>query len=387
MQKLTHPPAAPEMAVTTPPAAEGEPPAEDYATQKQKLEFDSGEQPVSFGDFGAPVTEITETAEEEEEEEYEEEEEEAEETVPRIGESPYASAGLEEIERTEKKPEAAAPPVESAAPTPAPEPAPETPQWGGIETPPRQPAPDEPPIPVKFESSEPLEIVREEAPPPPALAEPGPLPELAVSAQEFIEAATPAMAVTRSEFDDTKIMEPVPRAEIEAAARRAEERARRAAEAATAEAPVSPVLEEMGLAPPEPESAPPPEALQVEEAAAPPALAGAPALGYSALPTPFVKEAAIPPPPEPASPAVSTAEPEASTVILSSALRSDVYPRPMFTGNTDALARPRVDEGLVDAVADRVIEKIQGGILNKLTKDILRPIIEALIAQELDKKP
>jgi hypothetical protein len=287
------------------------------------------------------------------------------------------------------------------------EPEPPTPQYGGIEVPMKEPSPDEPPIPVSFSSSsEELEIVRDEAmAAAPSYANAAPPPELALTPQEYMESSPPPAApvITKSHFDDTAIMPPISQEELAAAARRAEERARAAREAEAAAAVAhSPVLEEMGLVPPAPEPAAPVVEVSdrqvsnfgvpaMSEFGAPPAVAGAASLGYSALTSPPAEESRLPepePPPPPPPPSWTpspAAQADTSTMVVPSAAPEKL--RPMFTGNTDALARPRVDEALVDAVADRVIEKMQGGMMNKLTKDILRPIIEALIAQELDKRP
>ena len=393
MQQLTHGAAVQEMGVAPPIVIEET--VEEPTMARKPLEFEAGEQPVAFEGFGTPVAEIR--AEEEEEGEEEEEEGEEEEEVAEVGESAFASGGFDQIETARSG--AAEPagvteyaaPTETMPPAPAIEEQPAAPQYGGIEVPPREPAPDEPPIAVSFEpSSEELEIVREETA---SSASPyvstAPPPELASSTQEFMDAAVPASEITRSSFDDTAIMEAVKPEEIAAAARRAEERARTAAEAAvqeTVEEIPSASFSEVKEMPVSEFGVP-----SMAEAAAPAAIAGAAAIGYSALSTPpaEVEEAPARPPLEwikaPPPPA-EEAEPESSTVFVAPA-EAAAQPRPMFTGKTDALSRPHVDEGLVDAVADRVIEKIHGGILNKLTKDILRPIIEALIAQELDKKP
>jgi len=422
MRKLTRP--TQEMAVPSP--APVEETVEEPSPGPKRMEFDAGQQPVSFEGFGTPIAEIhTEEAGETEEEDEDEEEEAA----PSLGESAFATAGFDELEP------ASAPPPPAAAEAPASSPSaytsdekPETPNWGGVESPAREPAPDEPPLAVSFESSsEELEIVRDE---PQASQSPyvdtAPVSELASSAQEFMDSlapstpAEPAPAIpppVRSSFDDTAIMEPVKPEELAAAARRAEERARQAAMEAARELNVAPVNFDAVV--PEPAPAPPmefapaplpapekpPGAVQevaelpvsdfgmpaMAEAAAPAVIAGAAAIGYSALHAPPAEEVQTnPPAPDlswtrtstPPEEPEETAPEEAdtSTVIAPSRLR------PMLTGDTDALARPHVDEALVDAVADRVIEKVQGGILNKLTKDILRPIIEALIAQELDKR-
>jgi CheY-like chemotaxis protein len=393
MQQITRGGAAQEMAV--PPPIVIEETVEELTMARKPLEFAAGEQPVAFDGFGTPVAEIR--AEEEEGESEEEEEGEEEEEAAEVGESAFASGGFDQIETAPSGvaepagvPEYAAP-TEAVPPAPAIEEQPGPPQYGGIEVPPREPAPDEPPIAVTFESSsEELEIVREETPSGvSSYVSEAPPQELASSAQEFMDATVPPSEITRSSFDDTAIMEAVKPEEIAAAARRAEERARAAAETAvqeTVEEIPSGSFSEVKEMPASEFGVP-----SMTEAAAPAAVAGAAAIGYSALSTPpaEVPEPLARPPLEwikaPPPPAEEIA-PESSTV-FAAPMEPAAPERPMFTGKTDALSRPHVDEELVEAVADRVLEQIQGGILDKLTKDILRPIIEALIAQELDKKP
>lgn len=402
MKKLTS--AKPtEMAVPVAPEAE---PAEDYAVRPQRLEFGEGEQPVAFEELAeGKIAEVEEEGAEEEEEETEEE-------------SDFRPSGFADLEVPSVAAAEAAPPQKEAELEVEAE-APETPQWGGIETPPREPAPDEPPIPVSFPStSEELEVVREE-PTASSYVESGPLPELASSAAEFMEAGAPLAPAVEPEISTLPAAE-LGVAELEAPAPApAYEMIPHAEEIPTPE-PVSAPAPELSTAIEEisPMAAKAPEPSPVAGYVLPPPIRrpvievsdrpvedfGVPSFEVAAAPAvieppaPIVEEppshfeeaparmaAAM------AAPAQVAAPPPAAPLEVSEAefIPAEEHKpalRPMFTGNTDALARPRVDEALVDAIADKVIAKMQGGMLDKITSGVLRPIIEALIAQELDKK-
>jgi len=152
-----------EMGMAEPPAAPPEPVPEmpGFETHEPRIEIKEGEQPLAFGEMLGTTPE--------------------EEPKPKVVEpEKFVASSIASLE---------APAVEEAA-EPA---APETPQWGGIESPPREPAPEEPPIKVEFGEPEPMELVTDEAT---AAAGPSleiaPPPDLATSATEFMEAAKEA---------------------------------------------------------------------------------------------------------------------------------------------------------------------------------------------------
>jgi CheY-like chemotaxis protein len=410
MRALTQGRAAPELAVSPPPGPE--PPVEDYAVRPQRLEFAETEQPVAFAEdlIATPPAAAL-----------------AGESRPVAEEKVFRASSLGEEEPPVAAPEAeveveTGEPAEASASSAY---SAEAPVWGGIEAAPREPAPDEPPIAVSFESAaaEELEIVREE-PFTSAYADISPPPELVTSAAEFLAEPPPPIAASIPTAEDWVPAEPAPAPSAEAPPAEAISAPPAASELPPPEISLPPAPEPPAFSPAFaqvpleiPETPPPVPPGAVEEvAAAPieslgtpsfaevsttlapsPELAAAEAAAYAAPPLPEVvpQEIALPEAPSaPPEPVVEMAAPEVapSSAAVEApappppAVEEAPRPRPMFTGDTDALSRPKVDEALVNAVANRVVQKIQGGILDKLTKDILRPIIEALIAQELDKK-
>jgi CheY-like chemotaxis protein len=344
MKRLTH------KGVEEFPAPEPEP--EEYAVRPARIEFEEGTEPAAFSEMLAPPTETEEEgpkAVEEEKpraeaggfrasavpdiefvgEEEEEEKEAAEAPAPAAAEAPSWGA----LEMTPEEPARAAP--EEAAPA-----EPEAPQWGGIEAPPREPSPDEPPIKVEFAGAEPLELVTEESPAEgPTVAAAGPVPELATSATEFMEMA------------------------------------------AGAGEPSAPVVEEAFSIP------------IMEEIAAPPIAAAAvpPPAVEAAEPTPSLKEiiseAMRAPEPIPLQPLPVEIPAGARPVEISPEAAAIVSEAPAYTGDTDAFARPHMDPAAVDAIVEKVIARLQKGVLDQITRDILRPIVEALVAREMERKP
>ncbi|MCL4523337.1 MAG: response regulator [Acidobacteria bacterium] len=330
---------------TKPP--EPEPEIEEFATRPARVEFGESSEGMSFGELlEAPAEteapKVIEKGPKPEAEgfrassvpdiefagEKEEEEEEASQPSgpPAAAEAPPWGAAMH------AETEAAA--TEAAAP-------PETPQWGGIEVPAKEPSPEEPPIKVEFEPSEPMELVLDEAEAPAeSHVEAGPLPELASTPDEFMSAAASSAAPPAT----------APKPEAPAATAKAPEFA--------AEPFSIPSMEEVAAPPAAVEPAPPPEPPPV--AAVEPPRAPAPM-----IPPPMeIPRIMRPPEPEPPAPA---------------------QPAP-FTGNTDAFARPHVNPADVDAIVEKVIARLQKGVLDQITRDILRPIIEALVAREIQNK-
>lgn len=357
-----------------------EPEPEVFEVRPQRLEFGAKDEPVAFaGSFEAPA----EIEAEEEEGEAETEEEEEEEAAP----SGFRASSVADVEF--EREEKIAPAPEPAAPVP--EEIPEPMQTGGIEVPPRQPAPDEPPIAVSFGGGgEELEIVRDE--PAAATFEARPLEDLATSPLDFmppapISEAAPAAPPAAAEFAPPPSEFSVARAEIPAPVAEAPPPADFQAppfeERSVSAQPVE-EAEEMGAPPMEPLPAAPISAAQE------PRLEPAPSFALeepAVQMTPPPPVTVVPPPPIPG-PVAAPPAPEPVFVAPATVAAPSTPPpaRGYATGDTDAFGRPKADRELVEAVADRVIEKLQGGLLDKLTRDILRPIIEALIAQELARK-
>jgi CheY-like chemotaxis protein len=307
---------------------EAQPEPEEFSTRPARVEFGAGSEALSFGELLEAPTEpegpkVVETE------------------SPQSDDSGFRASSVPEIEfageqvkehGTEESAPAAAPEapswgaMDSAAEekelsaTPAETAAPEAPQWGGIEVPAKEPSPDEPPIKVEFDSAEPIELVTEESTPPSVShVDAGPLPELASSPDEFLASGSAA-------------------APAEAAA--ASER--------EVEAFSIPAMEEVVAAPATEEPTPPPEPAPVYEAAAEPEQVNPPSLE------------------------------------MDSTAAAAVAAAPAYTGNTDAFGRAaHMNAADMEAIVERVIARLQKGVLDQITRDILRPIIEALVAREV----
>ncbi len=345
-----------------PAAAEPEPEAEEYAGRPARIEFGEGSDAMAFGELMEAPTE--------------KEGPKVVEEGPRAEASGFRASSVPDIEFAGARQEEEEEVSEATAPPAAPEarswgamdsareespvdeapaeaaPPPETPQWGGIEVPAKEPSPDEPPIKVEFDSSEPMELVTEESSAPaPSLVDSGPLPDLATSPDEFISAASSPAAPEASQ-----------------------------------EAPAMDV-------PPPPE---PP--------AAQPSREGVSELAVDSFSIPSMEEIApmvrkelLPPSPPP----VAAAEPpRAPQQVVPPHIEIPMIARPFdstpatpvqsapvgFTGNTDAFERPHVNPLDVEAIVEKVIARLQHGVLDQITRDILRPIVEALVAREIENK-
>ncbi|MBI1738644.1 MAG: response regulator [Acidobacteria bacterium] len=323
--------------------AEAQPEVEEFATRPARVEFGEGSEALSFGELletpaGPEEPKVVEEAPRPEASGFrassvpdiefagkqgqEEEEEVSEEPAPPVApQAPSWGAMDSAAEETE----VAAASAQAAAP-------PETPQWGGIEVPAKEPSPDEPPIKVEFEPSEPMELVIDEIPAPAtSIVDAGPLPELASSPDDFMSAASSPAAPAE-----------VPKMEA---------------------APFSiPDMEEL--------AAPP----VAEEPILPPAPEPPP---VAAVEPPRKPAQIIPPPvefPRIARPLDMDSSGAAAAV-------------PGFTGNTDAFGRPaHMNPAQMDAIVEKVIARLQKGVLDQITRDILRPIVEALVAREVENK-
>jgi CheY-like chemotaxis protein len=335
--------------------ADTQPEAEEFSTRPARVEFGAGSEALTFGELMETPAEAEKPKAGEEEGPRPEADGFRASSVPEIQ---FAGKQEEELEVSE---EATAPPAKSwgamasttkesdvsaaASETPAPE----TPQWGGIEVPAKEPSPDEPPIKVEFDSSEPLELITDEdREPAESIVDAGPLPELASSPEEFITAA-PAPAVP---------LDVAPAAEAPAAAPRAEVSRMEVQ-------PFSiPAMEEV-------------TARSVVEKPTPP-----PAPGPPRVP-------AVVPPSEPAQIVPPSLEiPRiARPLEIDTAAAAAIAAAPALTGNTDAFGRPaHVNAADMDAIVEKVIARLQKNVLDQITRDILRPIVEALVAREVENK-
>jgi CheY-like chemotaxis protein len=315
--------------------ADTQPEVEEFSTRPARVEFGAGSEALSFG-------ELMETPAEPEKPKA------AEEEGPRPEADGFRASSIPEIQfagehdEEEEVSEEAAPPVapswgamdsaakESEVPAATTETAaPETPQWGGIEVPAKEPSPDEPPIKVEFESSEPIELITEEsAAPAPSIVDAGPLPELASSPDEFIAEAAPRAEISKMEVQPFSIpaMEEV----------------------------AAPLVVERFAPPPAPEP--------------PPVSAVAPSRAPAQIVPPPLEIPRIARPLEGESPAPAAAAPG-------------------FTGDTDAFGRPaHINAADMDAIVEKVIARLQKSVLDQITRDILRPIVEALVAREVESK-
>ena len=332
------------------------PESEEFATRPARVEFGEGSEGMSFG-------ELLESPSEPEGPKVVETE------GPQSIESGFRASSIPDIEfagepaketlSEEPAPAAAAeapawgamdssPEVNQAAAHPVEEAAPETPQWGGIEVPAKEPSPDEPPIKVEFEPSEPIELVTEEsAIPAESHVEAGPLPELAASPDEFLTASS-------SVAPDYAASEP------------------QSVAASPAHAEVSQMQVEPFSIPPMEEIPAPPNAKDLAPAAvpAPPSIAAF---------EPASAPAQINPP---ALEMPRTARP----LEIDTAAAAAIAAAPAYTGDTDAFGRPQIRPADMDAIVEKVIARLQQGVLDKITRDILRPIVEALVANEVSEK-
>jgi CheY-like chemotaxis protein len=303
-------------------AATVEPEPEPFSVSAPKIEFSGQEAPVAFGDLlgegAAPKAE-----------------------VPAVEEAAQAAAGGQPSQWAAWSAETSAAETSAAAPAIAAEqPVPVT---GGIEVPLKEPSPEEPPIAVEFTGREEMEIVRDETPAP-SVVEAGPLPDLATSATEFMDAApaaVPVEAAPPAEAEEAPAAQPAPGRVVEVSERPIE--------------PLEvPAFEEMAAPAPAPARVEPvPAAIAEPEYEAPRAETPPPALA----------------PPAMEAPAVAAAAPEAA-----------------FAGDTGALARPRSDAALVEEIVQRVMARLDSGILDKIAREVVRPIVEAIVASEVSSK-
>ncbi len=341
-----------EFAAPTALEAEEEPAQELFGTHPERIAFGEGEKPLAFGEMlEAPAAEPEPDAD-----------------VTSLRDSPFGDMNFWESSTAAEKTEAET--AES--------------EWSPSET--GQPRRDgaSPPRPIEFDAEEPPEGFGEEATP--WQAEPAPLPESASSASEWVEGASarsPA-PLTGEKWPDSA---PV-----------AAELAPWAFPAATNEEAPAPQLNESipsasaGTSPPAWEveseavaaSAPPATesrsweelAQQVAEEAAAAALrpsAGSPEEPAPALPVERVRLSA---------PAESVAQ--GGPTIPDVVPPAQVSPAPGGGVQTYEVPQP-ADAEVVDAVVAKVLERMKPEVIDIVTREILKPVVEALVRRELEK--
>jgi CheY-like chemotaxis protein len=279
------------------PEAAPEAEMEDFAIAPPKIEFQAEEQPMAFGDLlGGGVAAEEETP-------APEAEFASASSVEEPVEPPVAAREPSAWDIPET-PTAESPVEEAASETPVEE---EVPNIGGIETPPRQPAPDEPPIAVEFGNEAPPELVRDEEVAP-TLGEAGPSPELAASATEFMEATSSSADTSAAAAPSFEVAAP-----------------------------------EESIA----EAAPPAQEIE------------APERPIERLEIPSLEESPVP---AATQPGVGEPSPPAAA-----------FP----TG---------IDQAMLEAVVEKVMARLDAGILDKITREVIRPIVEAVVASEFENK-
>lgn len=209
-----------------------------------------------------------------------------------------------------------------------------TPSWGGITEEAKQPTPDEPPIKVEFSGTpEPMELITDETPAAPSIVEAGPLPELATSPDEWVSAGPPAAKVGTESSEDWEVSAPA----------------------------AAPLAEEPSavMAPPSaPQSAPPPP-LPYEKPK------------FEELVTPAPQADAIPAEVAPPSPPPAVEPPPAPVAAVPQAV---------------SFAAPaQLDPAVVDAVVEKVLARLQPLLLDQISREIVRPLAEALLRKETEK--
>jgi CheY-like chemotaxis protein len=353
-QQLT----AAELAVAThQPAPEPEPEPEQFASQPPAIAIDDAHSPVAFQDM------LEEPEEDEESDEHtDEEEEEAAEPafeassvsgihLPGDMESP-AGAAKEHVED----------------------------HWAGIKEVQKHPDPVEPPIPVQFDHSEPLEIVTDEVPEAHADVQVKQDPALVSSAHDWVSAppaveAKPHETIAEEVHEESKPLERI-------ALDLHHERMRATPpidEEETQTFSTPPTPEPPHIVPaPEPEQ---PEPAHVEEAhheepAPQAAVEAAPHSAWSRL-----EEAMIP-----AAPVIAAAAAEFhhahETVAPHEAPAHAESQSPAPVPQSGTLG----SDQMIAAITQKVMDQLDAPTIEKLSRELVRPLIEALIRREVDKE-
>ena len=350
-----------ESALTPPPSPETE--EEEFALPPSVVEFRGEETPVAFEDMLRPT----------------EEEEEAE-------EEPKGELGAGAFEAAEEPtPEEAA--DEAAI------------RFGGIREEAKTPDPDLPPIPVDFGHSEPAEIITEEHAEASGVSV-GPAEDLVSSSSGWAAstategsptgAAEPGLEHERTEGFLTPPPAPARGIASEAVAPAPEFAIPAAAEAGaisaeefeeTAELPKHILQEEVNRAQEIAAriAAQNRELIAKEEAAGTPA--GVPGMGpgiekaMSAADTILARHRAQ----------VAAGEEAAASAAAAAPAIAPAAPAPVEAAAPEGPERRAAEPALIEAISERVLAQLDPYIIEKISKEIVRPIVEAMIRKELEK--
>ena len=392
-QQLT----AAEIAIAThqpPPAPEPEP--EQFAAQPAPLAIDQENTPVAFRDM---MEAEEEPAEEEEEESAEETEEAA--TGPGF-EASSVSGYHFPGEIDSQVPGAAA--KDSAPPAAAHEEAAaeesheasreEEDHWAGIKEEMKQPDPEQPPIPVEFGASAPMEIITDESPQVPSAHEVKQDPALVSSAHDWMSAHSPAAppapaaheSAPESDFEPMRIEVESP-SRARTSARSADDTQQFFVTPSRADKPLETIAqalhEDAARATPPPRDV---EETQQFMASAPPAPA---APSHSTWGR--VEEVMLP-----AAPVIAAAAGEfRSRVEVEAPVAPEPAPvhaeraLPSTPAASSAPTTPGTGVGpdlLIAAITQKVMAQLDPQTIEKLSRELVRPLIEALIRREIDKE-
>jgi CheY-like chemotaxis protein len=368
---MMEPPAAPRMEKTqqlTPeeiaalthqamPAPEPEPEPDQFASQAPAPAIDEAHAPVAFSDMMEVGEEEPETTEEGEEAEEEEQE-------PAFEASSLSGIHLPSEHETST---AAADEAERAAHE-------EVDHWAGIKEELKQPDAEQPPIQVEFGKSEPVELVTEDSREAVGHIEVRPDPALVPSAHEWMS-APPAAPSAVPEEERASDFEPM---RIEA-----ESPTPIAPEAKPLEALAQDLHEEAVRAAP-----PPPDLDETQQFIAPPAPAPASTWGRVEevmLPAvPIVSSAAAEFRAQSESLAPAVAEPEPAHEPMHESMHTGSAPAAEATTPMSSGTGPGPDL-LIAAITQKVMDQLDAKTIEKLSRELVRPLIEALIRREFDK--
>ena len=336
MEKTQQLTAAELAAATNQPAPEPEPEPEQFASQPPAFAVDQAHSPVAFQDMM------------EEPEEEEESDEEAEEESEEAAEPAFEASSVSGIHLA----------GETAA-----EPAEVEDHWAGIKEEQKKPDPEEPPIPVHFDKSEPMEIVTDESSEAHADVQVKPDPALVSSAHDWMSSHPPAEA------------KPLERIALDL-----HEEARRA----------TPAIDEDETqkfkSPPTPEaprSFPPPEPEPAREMEAPHAAetphAAVEAAAHSAWSR--LEEAVIP-----AASVIAAAAAEFHHVSAAPQAPAHVESEPPVPLAAPTPGAALGSDHLIAAITQKVMDQLDASTIEKLSRELVRPLIEALIRREVDKE-
>ena len=340
MEKTQQLTAAELAAATNQPAPEPEPEPEQFASKPPALDIQE-HSPVAFQDML------------EEPEEEEESDEEAEEEGEEAAEPAFEASSVSGIHLAGEK--------EAETANAAGEHLNEEDHWAGIKEEQKRPDPEEPPIPVHFDKSEPMEIVTDESPEAHADIQVKADPALVSSAHDWMSSHPPAEA---------KPLERIA-LDLHEEARRAtpaidEDETQKFTSPPTPEAPRS-------FPPPEPEAEP----VHVEEAPHPAVEAAA----HSAWSR--VEEAVIP-----AASVIAAAAAEFHHARESAAPEAPAHleSEPPVPLAASAPGTALGSDHLIAAITQKVMDQLDASTIEKLSRELVRPLIEALIRREVDKE-